>query len=166
MLEKYKISIIIPIYNADKYLARCIDSILAQTYKNFELILVNDGSSDNSSDICNEYKLRDKRIHTYHNQHKGVSYSRNFGIIKSSGTYICFIDSDDWIETNYLKAFFKFGDKKDYQYVSQGITFDNSKTTWSFFSYKDKYENNDSSIFIENKIFENGCPVGKLFNKK
>lgn len=160
-----KISIIVPVYNVDKYLKRCIESILNQTYKNFELILVNDGSTDNSANICDEYQYKDKRVHTFHNKHKGVSYSRNFGISKCLGKYICFIDSDDWIETNYLQTFFKFGNQ-DYQFVSQGIIFDDTKKTWPFFKYKDTYANNDPSIFTQNKIFENGCPVAKLFCRK
>ena len=94
------ISIIIPIYNAEKYLRECIDSILAQTYKNIEIILVDDGSIDNSSLICKEYALKDNRIKYYYKENSGVSDTRNFGIEKATGDYLMFIDSDDYLCDN------------------------------------------------------------------
>ncbi len=91
------LSIIIPIYNAEKYIRRCIDSILSQTYSDFELILVNDGSKDNSGSICEEYAQKDSRVRVFHNSNKGVSYSRNYGINKARGEWIGFVDADDWL---------------------------------------------------------------------
>lgn len=92
---KKKVSVIVPVYNADKYLSNCIDSILEQTYQNIEVIIIDDGSSDNSSSICDEYKKIDNRIDVYHNQNSGVSVTRNFGLNKATGEYVVFIDSDD-----------------------------------------------------------------------
>lgn len=92
---KPDISIIVPVYNAEKYLRRCIDSILAQTLENFELILVDDGSSDNSGHICDEYVEKDTRIHVIHKQNAGVSSARNTGIAASCGEFIGFVDADD-----------------------------------------------------------------------
>jgi len=102
------ISVIIPIYNSEKYLAKCIESILSQTFKNFELILINDGSKDNSLDICNKYKNRDKRISIINSVNKGVSNARNLGIEKSKGEWIIFCDSDDWVENTWLESYVKY----------------------------------------------------------
>ena len=95
---KESISIIIPIYNVEKYLNRCIDSIINQTYINLEIILVDDGSTDNCPKICDEYAKKDSRIKVIHKKNGGVSSARNSGIINSSGEYIGFIDPDDYIE--------------------------------------------------------------------
>lgn len=97
------VSIILPVYNSEKYLNKCIDSIIAQTYIDWELIVINDGSVDNSKDIINEYQKKDKRIKAFHFDNRGVSTSRNYGISVSSGEYITFIDSDDYVEPDYLK---------------------------------------------------------------
>lgn len=101
------ISIIMPVYNSEKYLARCINSVLNQTYKDFELIIVNDSSTDNSEKIIKDY-LNDKRIKYFNNIHKGVSNARNLGIEKSKGEYITFIDSDDWMLENALEEMYKY----------------------------------------------------------
>ena len=90
-----KISIIVPVYNVESYLPRCIDSILAQTYTDFELILVDDGSPDNSGAICDEYAAKDSRIRVIHKENGGVSSARNTGLDFASGKYISFVDSDD-----------------------------------------------------------------------
>ena len=99
-----KVSVIVPIYNVEKYLSRCIESILKQTYKNIEIILVNDGSTDNSGLICDEYKLIDKRIKVVHKFNGGLSDARNIGILNATGDYYSFIDSDDWIEKNMIEV--------------------------------------------------------------
>ena len=97
-----EISIIVPVYNVEKYLNNCIDSILSQTYTDFELILVNDGSNDNSGEICDFYKKLDSRIKVFHKENGGVSSARNVGISNTNGNYICFIDSDDCVNELYL----------------------------------------------------------------
>ncbi|MBR5851395.1 MAG: glycosyltransferase family 2 protein [Bacteroidaceae bacterium] len=97
------ISVIVPVYNAEKYLHRCIDSILAQTYIDFELLLINDGSKDNSGAICDEYAAKDARVRVFHKENGGVSSARNCGLDNATGKYICFIDSDDWVDANYLE---------------------------------------------------------------
>lgn len=97
-----KVSVIVPVYQAEKYIAECIESILAQTLTDFELILVDDGSEDNSGKICDEYADNDKRIKVIHKENGGVSLARNNGIENSKGEYICFVDSDDRIESTML----------------------------------------------------------------
>ena len=100
------ISIIVPIYNTEKYLHQCLDSILNQTYANFEVLLVNDGSTDSSGIICQEYVERDSRFRYFEKDNGGVASARNLGLEHSEGTYITFIDSDDWVEQNYLDVLY------------------------------------------------------------
>lgn len=94
----FKISIIVPVYKVEKYLNKCIDSILNQSYKNIEVILVDDGSPDNCGKICDEYLLKDNRIRVIHKENGGLSSARNAGLDIATGDYIGFVDSDDWIE--------------------------------------------------------------------
>jgi len=102
MEKTHRISVIVPVYNVEKYLARCIDSILAQTFADFECILIDDGSSDNSPAICDEYAKKDDRIKVIHKENGGVSSARNTGLDVAQGEWITFIDSDDWVENNIL----------------------------------------------------------------
>ncbi|MFJ7680009.1 glycosyltransferase family 2 protein [Peribacillus sp. NPDC097198] len=103
-----KVSIIVPIYNAEKYLSQCVESLVCQTYTNIEIILINDGSTDNSSTICEMFAQNDNRIRTIHQQNKGLSGARNAGIEVSSGDFIMFVDSDDWIESNTCEEAVKY----------------------------------------------------------
>ncbi len=97
------VSVIVPVYNRENYLRRCIDSILAQTYTNFELLLIDDGSTDNSGKICDEYAERDNRVKVFHKENGGVSSARNVGLDNAKGEYIIFVDSDDWVAVNYVE---------------------------------------------------------------
>ena len=108
-----KISIIIPIYNAEKYLTKCLESVIKQTYKNLEIILIDDGSKDNSRLICQKYALKDNRIRLICNSNHGVGYSRNCGIKISSGDGIIFIDADDCVNLNYVEKMVCFFDNND-----------------------------------------------------
>ncbi len=97
-----QISVIVPVYNAEKYLTQCIDSILEQDFTDYELLLIDDGSKDQSGAICDEYAKNDKRIKVFHKKNGGVSSARNLGIDEAQGEYIAFIDSDDYVDSNYL----------------------------------------------------------------
>ena len=101
--QEEKISVIIPIYNVEKYLRRCLDTVINQTYKKLEIILVDDGSNDTSGNICDEYANKDERIKVIHKENGGLSDARNVGIKNSSGKYIALIDSDDFIDKKMLK---------------------------------------------------------------
>ena len=103
MAEK-KISVIIPVYNSEKYLKRCLDSVLAQSRENLEVIIIENGSADKSPQICDEYEKKDGRIHVIHSVNRGISDARNQGMDASSGEYITFVDSDDFIEPDYCLA--------------------------------------------------------------
>ena len=102
MKQSPLISIIVPVYNVEDYIRPCLDSILAQTYTNFEAILVDDGSKDGSGSVCDEYAEKDSRFIVVHKENGGVSSARNKGLEIAKGEYIAFVDSDDWIENNYL----------------------------------------------------------------
>lgn len=101
-----KISIVVPIYKVEKYLNKCVESILKQTYKNLEIILVDDGSPDLCGEICDRYKQKDNRIIVIHQENKGLSGARNTGLSRATGKYICFIDSDDYIKQNMIETLF------------------------------------------------------------
>lgn len=101
------ISVILPIYNVSQYLKRCIDSVMAQTYKNIEIILVDDGSTDDSGMICDEYAKLDSRIKVVHKKNGGLSSARNAGIDVAKGEYLTFIDSDDYVDEDYVEFLYK-----------------------------------------------------------
>lgn len=100
-----KISIIIPVYNGEKYIKKCLDSIKSQTFQDYEVLIINDGSKDNTKKIIETY-LEDDRFKLYNRTNHGIGSSRNFGIEKSKGNYICFIDSDDYVHLNYLEKLY------------------------------------------------------------
>lgn len=104
MSNNKKVSIVVPVFNVGKYIKKCIDSIIMQTYKNIELILINDGSTDNSDDICQKYAKQYNNIIYISQENKGVSYARNVGINKASGDFIMFIDSDDYIDNSVVET--------------------------------------------------------------
>lgn len=98
MTDNFLISVIVPVYKVEEYLSRCVESILHQTYTNLEILLIDDGSPDNCPEICDEYALKDKRVHVIHKENGGLASARNTGLDKANGKFISFIDSDDWIE--------------------------------------------------------------------
>ena len=100
------ISIIVPVYNVQSYLERCILSLLQQTYSNIEILLIDDGSTDKSGDMCEKFSLYDSRIKTYHKKNGGLSDARNFGIKKANGEFYCFVDSDDFISENMIETLY------------------------------------------------------------
>lgn len=107
MEQTKKVSVVVPVHNAEKYIDKCINSVLIQDYTNFELILVDDGSVDKSLKVCNLYMHQDNRIKVIHQENNGVAEARNAGIEASSGQYIVFLDADDWWACNYLSMMVK-----------------------------------------------------------
>ena len=100
------ISVLIPVFNVERYLSRCIESVIKQTYKNIEIILIDDGSKDKSGKICDKYAKKDDRIRVIHKENEGVSVARNLGMDSANGEYIIFVDSDDWIEQQAVELLF------------------------------------------------------------
>lgn len=106
-MEKEKVSIITAVYKAEKFLKRCVDSILSQTYQNIELLLIDDGSPDNCPQMCDEYAKQDSRIKVVHQENGGVSSAWNAGLNHATGDYIAFVDSDDWVEPTYIEKLYE-----------------------------------------------------------
>ncbi|MBQ2835562.1 MAG: glycosyltransferase family 2 protein [Clostridia bacterium] len=131
-MEKDLISIIIPVYNVEKYLRNCIDSVLAQTYKNIEIILVDDGSPDTCPDICDEYAKKDSRIKVIHQENGGLSDARNTGIEAANGKYITFIDSDDDVSSEYIKYLYELLRKNNTKMsiATHTVVSNQKKTNW------------------------------------
>jgi len=111
--ENVKVSIIVPIYNAEKALRRCVDSILRQDFKDFELLLMDDGSKDSSPEICDEYEKQDERVRVFHKPNSGVSNTRNMALDNAKGKYIQFLDADDWIESSATKLLVRKAEEYD-----------------------------------------------------
>ncbi len=159
------ISVIIPVYNTEKYIKRCIESVLRQSYNNFELILIDDGSTDNSLDICKQYKS--DKTHIISNKNQGVSITRNIGIEHAKGDFITFIDSDDWVLPNYLENFLINGYAPSKSLTIQGVQRIYKKRNIKDCIYPNIILNNKQEIskaICEYKLFHNGYPVAKLFD--
>lgn len=105
--ERVDVSIVIPAYNEEKYIERCIDSLLRQTYEYFEIIIINDGSTDRTGEICRKYQQQDSRIKYHEKKNEGQGSARNYGVKFSKADYLIFIDADDWVDANYVQALYK-----------------------------------------------------------
>ncbi len=116
-MKNPEFSVIVPVYNSESYFRRCLDSILAQTFNDYELIIVDDGSSDSSGEIADEYAEKNSRISVIHQQNQGLSAARNTGLEAASGRYVCFADSDDTVTPDLLSVLLKYTDK-DYDIIS------------------------------------------------
>lgn len=157
------ISIIIPVYNSEKFLNRCIDSILSQTYSDFEIILVDDGSSDSSGDICDGYARADKRIKAFHKSNGGVSSARNFGLGKANGEWVTFIDADDYVSQFLLEDYVSRMHNNSDLYIQGFIDVTGGNQSKMFeedmFVYEDcfketeKVRNNIVYSYVFNKLF-------------
>ena len=162
------ISIIIPVYNVEKYLTECLDSILSQTYTDCEVILVDVGSPDNSGTISDEYAHKDMRIRVIHQKNAGVSAARNNGIEQSRGEWITFIDSDDWICSNYL-CNFHLEESAGIDLVIQGLEYFDQRDGHFFSprSFKECLLKREDFPygFAQNRLMEVGYPVSKAYRK-
>ena len=165
----FKISIIIPVYNVEKYIEKCINSVLLQTFTNFECIIIDDGSTDNSGVICDGYAKKDYRIKVIHKENSGVSSARNTGLDIAKGEWIAFVDGDDWVDEKYLE--FLYGNAVTYN-VDVSIcgvnTFKDGKV-----SHRDKYlydatltSNEAISLMFDRKYSFGGFSFNKLLRKQ
>ena len=159
-----KISVIVPVYNVEKYIGKCIKSITNQDYENIEIILVDDGSKDQAGKICDDYALKDKRIRVIHKKNGGVSSARNIGIESSTGEYIAFVDGDDYVEKDYISYLLSLI-KNNSADVSLSMSY--------FTDYQKKQTENDKTKVITGKeaaiqIMSYNIAIGvynKLFSK-
>lgn len=167
-----KISVIVPVYNSEKVINRCIDSILKQTYSDFELILINDGSKDKSIDILRDYEKKDLRVRVIDNENNGVSETRNIGINEAKGEYIQFVDSDDYIDENMLKESLEQLEKNSVDIIMSGIYLDiekNGVVNSSTQTYEYKFADNNGDI-VTNVLARLGgtyinSPINKLYKR-
>ena len=167
------ISVVIPVYNKEDKLKKCIDSVLKQSYSRFEIIIVNDGSTDNSRAVIDLISKNDSRIKAFHTSNKGVSSARNIGIDNATGEYICFIDSDDWIDENYLESLLGLSIKQnvDILIISAKVEVNEKIQINHFFSESGFIEKErailqlfDASIGNETgNYIDAGVPWGKLY---
>ena len=146
------ISVIVPIYNIEEYLRTCLNSLLNQTYQNFEVLMINDGSPDNSASICQEYAARDSRFRYFEKENGGASSARNMGIEYSEGSYITFVDPDDWLDETYLEILYT--NLKKYNAavsVSTYKRFDMDTNSWYFHAYN---RSNSIEIYTNKELLE------------
>lgn len=146
-----KVSVIVPVYNVERYIDRCISSILAQTFQDFELIIINDGSTDNSGNICREWMNKDSRITLIDQTNSGVSTARNRGIKASCGEYIAFVDGDDYLEKSFLAIMVECASENaNSQIIMCGYKYDDEGSIgdYSFFEGDNKFRSEDRSLLI------------------
>ena len=161
------ISVVVPVFNVEKYLKKCIESIINQTKKELQIILVNDGSTDKSGKICDSYKEKDKRICVIHKKNGGLSSARNAGINIARGQYIAFIDSDDWIEPDYFELLYKGIEKfnADISVIQFNKIRDFKKISYISKTYTEWYKYNNEEamrILFSDKIIGYSA-VNKLY---
>ena len=147
-----KLSIIVPVYKVEQYIHKCIDSILNQTFTDFELILVDDGSPDNCGKICDEYAQKDERVRVIHKENGGVSSARNLGIDEAQGEYIGFVDSDDFIDANMYQEMLDFLEVNDLDIVCTD--------TYIVHGDRKKFK----PRYPKNMVFENGTAINENLN--
>ena len=158
-----KISVIVPVYKAEAYLHRCVDSLLAQTFQDFEILLIDDGSPDCSGKICDEYARKDKRVRVFHKENGGVSSARQCGMDNAQGEYTIHADPDDWVEPNMLEELYKKAKEEDADIVCCNYWEDSSKGS---IEYKYDYRE-ETWLQIKNSIPEvlNSSLWNKLIRK-
>jgi len=169
-MDKSKISIIVPVYNTEEYLPKCLDNIIGQTYKNLEIILVNDGSTDNSLLIINEYAAKDSRIIVIDIDNGGLGRARNKGLDICTGDYIMFCDSDDWYDLDICENLINAIKLNDYDFAMCGIREINSKgkIIKKYFEFDNNLEVSRNELlnryFTDHKLISSA--VNKIYNKK
>lgn len=166
-LDNTLVSIIIPVYKVEQYLKRCVDSILNQTYPTLEIILVDDGSPDNCPAICDEYAKKDKRIKVIHKENGGLSSARNAGLDIATGGYISFVDSDDWVNIQYIEKLLSLAiqDNADIVIAEHIKTFGNENVKQQSFFHK--IYNNKSALqtLYKNEHVSFTVSWGKLYKR-
>ncbi len=165
-----KVSIITPVYKVEKYLSKCIDSILAQTFKDFELFIVDDGSPDSCGAIADEYAEKDPRVHVIHKENGGAPSARNAGIEQATGDYFYFPDSDDWLDEHYIEELYETAEKTGAKLVVSGYTMEyyenNSNQSYKVAVNEENYNTQDKLRDNLHNYFDNmmmAVPWNKLY---
>lgn len=157
---QYLVSILVPVYNVEAYLPQCIDSILAQTYTNLQVVLVDDGSTDSSWLVCKAYEEKDDRVEAFHKENSGVANTRNFLLEKVKGDYVLFVDSDDWIESDMVEKLLKIALRYDADVVNCGNVINDTFCNKADTSIEVLQQEEAIKLFLEHKRFR-----GSLWNK-
>ena len=178
-MENKVISIIIPVYNVEKYIRQCLDSVINQTYHNLEIILVDDGSTDASTEICKEYERMDSRIRYIRQENGGASKARNIGLELATGAYIGFVDSDDWIEADMYEAMIGLLEKENadlvccaFRWVREHQVIDSADDSIHIYKGKEMFESYITgkngclmSPAVWNRLFKRECFTGIHFTE-
>lgn len=166
-MNNKKISIIVPVYNSEKYIGRCIESLITQTLKDLEILIVNDGSTDGSSNIINYYAKIDDRIKVIEKENGGVSSARNIGIKASNGYYLSFVDSDDWCEPDMFEKMYNAAKDKKIDFVNIGYRIDNKNGKCKYKESVDRFIESKDNYEISNIMYKLplGYSVMKLYKK-
>lgn len=151
MEKRPRISVIIPVYQVERYLKQCLESLLSQSFGDFEVILVDDGSKDGSGVICDEYATRDNRFRVIHVENGGVSKARNLGIEKAKGDYLVFVDSDDWVESDYFQSLVPYLGEYDMLFYGAKIVSD--KNRYNRGGYKTKQLSSVGGDSLSNVVY-------------
>lgn len=167
-MESPLISVIVPVYNVEPYLDRCVNSLVSQTYKNLEIILVDDGSTDASPKMCDNWAEKDKRIRVIHKNNGGLSDARNIGIDASKGEYIAFVDSDDWIDLNYYETLYKQLIQSNAQIAASGVilSYDDYEDSERYSQKAGIYTSEEALQTIQNDAGFLAVACNKLYEKK
>lgn len=166
-----QISVIVPIYNMELHMKKCINSVLGQTFQDFELILVDDGSKDKSDKICDEYARMDRRVQVIHKENGGVSTARNAGLTIAKGEYVAFVDADDWLEADYLETLYQLAKKHSVDIACCTlIGADENGKNFIFVSLpkdksEEKYVSFQDEDFRFSKWYSLGTPVCKIIKR-
>lgn len=154
-MENGKISIIVPVYKVEQYLERCVNSLINQTYKNIEIILVDDGSPDQCPKMCDDYASEDSRIKVIHKKNGGLSDARNAGLNAARGSYIAFVDSDDWVEADYIETMYTNAIKENADISIVGYTMVWANGKQRRFSKDEEYDVLDREQAIRELLMQN-----------
>lgn len=163
-----KISIVVPVYNVERYIKECVESLINQDYENIEIILVDDGSIDSSGIICDDYQKNHTNVFSYHKKNGGLSDARNYGIDKANGKYITFVDGDDMVEKDYISFMYKLIKKENVKISSCGIKklYDNgTMKSDNFENIHKKFIGNEAEIYLNVIGYFNVSACNKLFKK-
>ncbi|MEE3427345.1 MAG: glycosyltransferase family 2 protein [Ruminococcus sp.] len=152
LINELTVSVIVPVYNAQETICLCVDSILHQDYTDYELILIDDGSSDKSAEICDNYSDKNKKVVVYHTDNNGVSAARNLGIEKAKGKYILFVDSDDYVTENYIRRLIEIKEQKT-----------DTDNIWCGFR---TFRNSNKDVFIEKYVYDKNTELSLIDYKK
>ena len=172
-MENQLISVIVPVYNVEEYLKQCLDSILEQTFSNYEVILVNDGSTDSSGLICQEYAEKDARIRYFEKENGGLSDARNYGIEQAQGEYLTFVDSDDFLEASHLSVLYNALVNNDADIsIANYTNYQTSTATYYVHTFGEYYEKTytskeliDDLSFLERNDLSFSTIWGSLYKK-